>query len=85
MFKHSMDIQPPYITRMFSLVSSKHNISTRSSIKYFCNFPRTKFYQETIRFKGPSIFNNVPHDIASVKSFSSFKCKYRAHLIAHID
>lgn len=85
MFKHLKNVHPPYIKDMFSLVSSNHNICTRSSTKYFCNLPRTKFFQETLRFKGPSIFNSIPPDITSAKTLYTFKRKHSVYLRAHTE
>ena len=62
---------------MFILDCNLHNYNTRASANLHFHLPRhrTSAFQHTIKFSGPSIWNNLPLSLRNSASLSIFKHK----------
>ena len=57
----------------FLVNSDVHSYHTRQKDSIHKDFCRTKCRQDTMRFQGPDLWNNIPQEIKNVSSFFKFK------------
>ena len=83
MYKYLNGMLPPSMLGMFILDCNLHNYNTRASANLHFHLPRhrTSAFQHTIKFSGPSIWNNLPLSLRNSASLSIFKHKLKTYLI----
>jgi len=81
MYKFSSNMLPSNIQTIFTTPRFYHNYNTRNK-NNLC-IPKNKFVQaiNSICHKGPQIWQKVPNNIKSSRTLSSFKYKYKTHLL----
>ena len=81
MYKVKNRLLPDFFQNVFFLNSSIHNYNTRQS-QYFHLFPvRTNTRLFSIKFRGPSVWNEIPQNICNRLSLSSFKSHFKRFLV----
>ena len=72
---------PNIILHYFNLNTNIHNYSTRNAFKFHYPKLRTTCMLNSIFYKGPRVWNNIPPEIRSSKSINVFKRKYKNYLL----
>jgi len=67
---------------MFTLNNQIHGYNTRSKQHYHIPTVRTKLKQYSLRYQGPTLFNDLDGDIKESSSYEIFTKKLKAHLIS---
>ena len=81
MFKFLNSLLPNSFNIMFNRNNEVRGHNTRRTNYFHLDYSRTEFFQNTIRFKGPYHYNNIPLNITQSTSLSSFKNLYFKFLI----
>ena len=75
----------PYLKHhRFTSNSSFHSYNTRNKHHLHTPFCRTKLRESTIHFQGPKLWNQLPVEITTVKSFFVFKNRLKQFLFNHV-
>ena len=82
MFMCLNGLLPPYITAKFSLNNSIHNYMTRTASNFHLPQIRTNVSKNSIFFRGPILWNNIPINIKNSPSLNSFKKHFKSHLVS---
>ena len=87
MKRYNKGLLPPCFDDFFqtnSINSSAENItrSTRSSSNLYPKFSRINVTKQSMKYKGPLIWNKIPLDIKRLKSFRNFRKHIRSHIIS---
>ena len=80
----SQNLHPTFIHGLFTKVSEKHQIMTRSSSqnKYSLLRARTNFKKQFINFTGVKLWNDeIPDKIKSQLKLSAFVRQYKSYLL----
>ena len=85
MFMCSKGLLPPYILSKFSLNNSFHEYNTRSATNFHLPKIRTNVAKNSIYFKGPIVWNNIPTHLKNKPSSKSFKTQFKSHLLSLHD
>ena len=72
---------PKSLLELFFLNSNFHNYSTRSANNYHLPKSHTAFFQRTIIYTGPHLWNSLPCAIRNSKSLNIFKSRYKQYLL----
>ena len=72
---------PNIISHHFNLNNKIHTYSTRNAFNFHYPKLRTTSMLNSIFYKGPQIWNNIPPEIRLSKSISVFKRKYKNYLL----
>ena len=64
---------PSVFTEYFELNKSIHHHDTRQREHFRTYFVQSEIGKRAIKFKGSMLWNNLPTDIKTIKSFSSCK------------
>ena len=68
---------PTVLIDMFTRTNTVHNIITRQIDKLHVHFCNLQITSKVIRHSGVSLWNNLPDDIRSQVTLSSFKIKLK--------
>ena len=87
MKRYNKSLLPPCFDDFFqtnSINSSAKNItrSTRSSSNLLPKFCRINVTKQSMKYKGPLIWNKIPLDIKRLKSYRNFRKHIRSHIIS---
>ena len=79
MFKCMNDLAPEYLSTRFTRVHATHSHGTRHSLNGHLRIPRpkTEKYKQSLSFKGPHVWNNLPPKLKNSESIHAFKRSYR--------
>ena len=82
-FKSLNNMVPPYLQEKFH-VNINQNYSLRSSDnnQLYIPRPKTNFLKQTFLYSGSQIWNDLPMEVKSCKTLSSFKTKCYEHFLS---
>ena len=81
MYKIKNDISPKCMKEYFSINSDIHSYNTRQASLYHVPNYRNDKCQVSIKYQGPTIWNNIPEDIRNSSSLNSFKIHVKRYLL----
>ena len=84
MKRYNKSLLPPCFDDFFqinSINSSAENIS-RSGSNLYPKFCRINVTKQSMKHKGPFIWNKIPLDIKRLKSYQNFRKHIRSHIIS---
>ena len=73
MYKHSRQVLPNSISKLFQRNIEFHNHNTRNSNDYFMHEARTNIRKFTIKYSGPLFWNSIPEHIHNSTSENKSK------------
>jgi len=62
---------------------TEHTLNTRNRDQAQPAYHRTTQGQQSLSFMGPKVWNEIPHEIRSIKNITTFKCKLKKHYISN--
>ena len=80
-YSYINNILPHFLDNCFIENNTRVVYSTRQSNKLYIPFYKYNASRRTIRYAGPLLWNNLPDNIKSTISLSSFKRKYKQFLL----
>ena len=81
MFKYFANMLPMTFNNYFKLNDQIHSYYTRSSTKIHKYYFRTNYTKYSIKYKGITVWNNLPETIKESKSYHIFKSKTQKYLL----
>ena len=81
MFLCQHRLLPKSLLQLFFLNNHFHNYSTRSASDFHIPKSHTTFFQRTIIYTGPHLWNSLPCAIRDSKSLNIFKSRYKKYLL----
>jgi len=81
MYKIKNDLSPKCMKEYFSINSDIHSYNTRQASLYHVPNYRNDKCQVSIKYQGPTIWNNIPEDIRNSSSLNSFKIHVKRYLL----
>ena len=84
-FTHHRHKLPVVFTAYFTQNSSIHHYDTRIKSNFFVTSIHTTFGKRALTYKGPALWNNLPHDLKMLQFTSTFKSKLKNYLIDNIN
>jgi hypothetical protein len=81
MFKFSTSSLPLIFREYFVTNSDIHRRNTRQSSQYRLPLFRTNYCQQSILFRGPKIWSEIPHTLQTCDSLSQFKMRVKGFLL----
>ena len=81
LYKRSIGVLPTVLNDMFTRTNTVHNIATRQTDKLHVHFCNLQITLKVIRHSGVSLWNNLPDDIRSQVTLTSFKLKLKLRLL----
>ena len=81
MFLCSRGLLPVAMLSKFVLNSNVHCHNTRNSVNYHLPKIRTNISKNSIFFKGPVLWNQIPPDLKNSPSLNCFKQRYKCYLL----
>ena len=72
---------PSSLLELYSLNNHFHNYNTRSANNYHLPKSHTSFFQRSIIYNGPQLWNSLPSAIRDSKSVNVFKNRYKTFLL----
>ena len=81
MFLCSRGLLPLAMLSTFVLNSNVHCHNTRNSVNYHLPKIRTNISKNSIFFKGPVLWNQIPPDLKNSPSLNCFKQRYKCYLL----
>ena len=73
---------PICFDNMFETNNYLHNYNTRFKHHFRVPKHRTCLIRQTIKLKGPEIWNLIPQEIKYAPSVSIFKSKFKSHILS---
>ena len=82
MFKYSKNLFANNFADFFSnnLVDHNNKIKTRSNSAYFPSFCRLTVTQQSLKYRGPVVWNKIPLKIKELKN-KKFRTKLKRHIL----
>ena len=71
------------MAELLNFASNEH-YSLRSVSKHdLClkKIPRTNYFKDSFSYYSMKVWNEIPDDIRNAKRLTTFKCKYKLHLL----
>ena len=81
MFLCHQHLLPESLMEFFFLNNYFHNYNTRFATDYHLPKSHTTFFQRSIIYSGPCLWNSLPSAIRDSKSLNVFKSKYKKYLL----
>ena len=81
MYLCTKQLLPQSLLELFSFNNQVHNYNTRSASNFHIPLSRTSFYQRSIIYNGPILWNSLPCAIRNTKSLNTFKRSYKKNLL----
>ena len=78
MYKYKTDMLPSSFDGFFTLHCENHNYNTRNKDDFEIPIHKIK----TVFTTGPHIWNNLPNNLKSTKTFGQFKSTLKSYLFA---
>ena len=82
MYKFKSWSHPKAIQSMFTLNSTMHSYSTRSSSKFHIFGVRTNFFKSTVRHQGPIVWNSL-NCLSPARNVFQFKKHLKKYLLTN--
>ena len=76
MYKYTKNLLPPCFFNLFqhNIIGNDSQINTRSQSKFFPSFCRLNVTKQSLKYRCPLLWNNVPHRLRESGSYKNF-CK----------
>ena len=84
MFLFHKQLLPELFHNLFIQNSDVHNYNTRIKSHIRVKYGRTNFSHTVLIYKGPILWNRLPHEIRESVSLNSFKHKLKHFLLTNI-
>jgi len=79
MYKYNKNLLPIAFTSFFPTI--KHLKVTRSNSTYSYPLVGTNVHKLSIKYQGPFLWNNLPHEIKTAAGLSQFRCLIKNHAL----
>ena len=84
MFSFYKNLLPQSFDNLFSQNIQVHNYNTRNKFDFRVHYGRTSYSHSVIRYKGPTLWNNLPLEVRDCKSLNTFKYKLKTYLLKQL-
>ena len=83
MYKYTKNLLPPCFFNLFqhNIVGNDSQINTRSQSKFFPSFCRLNVTKQSLKYRCPLLWNNVPREIKGSGSYKNFREELLKYLI----
>jgi hypothetical protein len=81
MYKHSQDMLPTSLNRLFITHKMHHQYLTRNRSNPRIPLSKYTLTIKSVKHKGPQIWNCIPANLKSCRNINSFKLKYKHHIL----
>ena len=76
---------PSYFCNYYRLNEKIHSHNTRTSSNIYIDYKRTNYGKFSLKFRGPQIWNNLPKDLKTQKSYRLFKKSTKDYIQNHMQ
>ena len=83
MYKYTKNLLPPCFFNLFqhNTIGNDSQINTRSQSKFFPSFCRLNVTKQSLKYRCPLLWNNVPHRLRESGSYKNFCKEFLNYLI----
>ena len=81
MYQSARNLLPPSINTIFTQNCEIHSHFTRQVSNYHIPFSRTSFAQNTVKYRGPKLWNSLSRELKASTKLSSFKRLFKSTLL----
>ena len=85
MYSYFNGNQPSYFCNYYRLNEKIHSHNTRTSSNIYIDYKRTNYGKFSLKFRGPQIWNNLPKDLKTQKSYRLFKKSTKDYIQNHMQ